>query len=386
MAICDVNDPRCFTGFTDPNIGLRGVGNPNLQNNLIRAFDPTPPASMLGIDAGDASCSVGTRLGATNAFDPTVLGGFAQAATPGGFTFCSNIGPAGPPIPVTNAAAAPLNPNPFTGGVDPAFVGEAQSSQLFIFPISHSRDWRLIASSTYIDQGSAPVANVITSGNGTSHTEIPCSPQSSFDLDGEYWGNPRIIPSPLGSDATPAAIDIGYDEVDVLIDFATANDSAVHAPLGDSAFGPFLGNPLGIRMFVYPDSGGTTPDSHTIWAINSPLVLFAGGFRDYTHFHGSLTAPIFFGLPIFTPPFDVQWLDPTAGLGLFNYIAITVLNQLQFFSAYDGSAQAFSFGFGPSSQTATGVSNYFAEQGFYLPTGGPKAGLMLLSNMQGLHD
>lgn len=383
VAICDVNDPRCFMGFTDPNTTLRGVGNPNLQNNLIRSFDPTPPSSMLGIDAGDASCGVGTRLGPTNAFDPTVLGGFAQAPSLFGLTYCSNILGA-LPVPVTNAAGAALNPNPFTGGVDPAFVGEAQTSQVFIFPASHSRDWRLIATSTYIDQGSEPVANVLTAVNGTSHTEIPCSPQSSFDFDGEYWGNPRIIPSPLGSDATPAAIDIGYDEADVLIDFGTDNDSVVHAPAGDPAFGPFLG--FGFRMFVYPDSGGTTPDSHTIWAINSPLVTFPAGFRDYTHFHGSLTLPIVFPGFIFTAPFDLQWLNPAAGLGLFTYVGVTALAPFPFNSAFDGSPQSMSLGFGPSSQAATGFSNYFAEQGIYMPTGGPKAGLLLLSNLQGLHD
>ena len=384
VAICDVNDPGCGTASADPTPSLRGVGNPNIQNNLIRAFDATPPSALLGIDNADVTCAVGTRLGATNGFDPLSVGGTGAApVTPGMFYSSNVIGST--PVPAQDALGTPLNPNGRTTGVDPAFAGETITSQIGgLLPNTHGRDWRLSSSSAYIDQGSQPNANgTFSAANGTVHTDLACGPQSSFDSDGEYWGNQRVAANPLLVAGSPAIIDIGYDEVGVLIDLGTANDSIVHGPTPVAQFGPFTGQPY--RVLMYPNTGGATADFHGVLAINTPLAAFGAGFTAYSHFPGTLTTPALFP-GTFAAPFNQQWLDPTGGLGLFTYVGFEPLNLIAYTSVYDGSAHSFNFAAPPSARLITGAPAYFAEQAVYLPAGGPNAGALLLSNLQGLHD
>jgi len=53
----------------DPNPTLRGVGNPNLQNNLVRCIAPSPRTALMGIDDSDTRAAVTTVTGPSNAFD-----------------------------------------------------------------------------------------------------------------------------------------------------------------------------------------------------------------------------------------------------------------------------------------------------------------------------
>ena len=209
VAICDVNDPACGSANPDPNPLLRGVGNPNIQNNLIRAFDDTPPIALMGIDNADVTCAVGTRLGATNAFDPAAVAG-PGIPFPSGLAFCSTIVGALPTVVTDTASGLALNPNGRTGGQDPAFVGEALAVSIpGLLPAGNGRDWRLIASSIYADDGTLPIlaTGILGAANGTQHTDLNCAPQSSFDLDGEYWGNDRVAASPLLAVGSAALVD-----------------------------------------------------------------------------------------------------------------------------------------------------------------------------------
>jgi hypothetical protein len=177
VAICDVVDPRCDLGsHGDFNTGLRGVGNPNIQNNLIRAHDATPPTALMGIDDSDVTCVVCTQPGRSNAFDPAAVGGSNGS-------FCSTVIGA---FPLPRAVPAGLlNPNARTGGIDPTFVGEVLSSVGGI-SILNARDWRILHDSVLVDAGSGPALGALVAANGTAYVDAACTPSSSFDFDGEY--------------------------------------------------------------------------------------------------------------------------------------------------------------------------------------------------------
>jgi hypothetical protein len=62
VAILDVVDPNPLNGFPDANLQLRGLGNPNIINNLIRTWPGNQPSNtghmaMLGIERADTRAS-----------------------------------------------------------------------------------------------------------------------------------------------------------------------------------------------------------------------------------------------------------------------------------------------------------------------------------------
>ncbi|MAE29507.1 MAG: hypothetical protein CMJ87_11095 [Planctomycetes bacterium] len=247
VAICDVNDPRPG----DPDTALRGVGNPNIQNNLIRG----ETMALLGIDASDTQVNSLIKGSLSNAFDPNLAAGMNHryaSAVQGAL-----------PMPV-------INPNPKTGGSDPAFVGEMLTSY-FTLPMSLGRDWRLLPDSPMVGLGVAPKAGRLQAANGTAYIETGRIPDSSFAWDGEGYGNLRIR----------GGVDLGFDESDTLIVCGYPNDTRDLSP--GSAF-PGAGTTAGVGGgFCFLNEPGIVATCTT----RTPLDQSAG-------FLGSSSAP--FGL------------------------------------------------------------------------------------------
>ena len=369
VAICDVNDPHCDLGmFGDPNTSLRGVGDPNIQSNLIRAFDPTPPTALMGIELPDVTCLIGSQPGTSNSFDPAAVGGANG-------TFCSTI--TSTPLPRLLGGVFPLNPNPRTGGIDPAFVGEVLTTVGGI-PITHARDWRLIHDSILIDQGTGPdpILGILQAANFTTHTDLACLPMSSFDFDGEYYGNGRVVVPTFFFPMSPPLPDIGFDETEVFIDAGMVNDTIVHTPSLATPWGNVLPG-LGFHVLIYPSSNFVpASDSHFVTVNNN------FPFPAYNNFPGSLFPPIagFAGLT----PWSTLWLDIfTQPITTFTAGALT---RIPFFSAYDGTAHAVSATLVGSAFFITGTPGHLAEQAGYTPVSGMNAGSLMLSNFQGVND
>lgn len=226
VAICDVantldNDPHFLFPLPDPNAQYRGVGNPNVQNNLIRYVTDDYHTAMLGIDDGDVRAQVGSKIGPTNAFDPD------EASQPTNGTYRSHVVGSSPTpalIPAGNA-----NGDPFA---NPAFVGEFLSAGLGR-PTEVARDWRILPDSALVDQGSYPLNNaVLQADNGLVYDQTGRPfPDWSFVFDGEGYGNLRI---------QGASVDIGFDESDILIVAGGfTNDSNAQAGLTDCGLGFF---------------------------------------------------------------------------------------------------------------------------------------------------
>ncbi|MFK7960008.1 MAG: hypothetical protein AB8G96_05725 [Phycisphaerales bacterium] len=270
VAICDVantvvNDPQFPKADPDPNPVYRGVGNPNIQNNLIRGSGTDGGAwAMLGIDQSDTTVVVGTVPAgtATNAFDPQFVGG-----NNGRFT--SQIIGVNPP---TALIPDPQAANP-TGlpQADPAFVGEWLTKDRNL-GLGQGRDWRLLPGSALADLGAAPLNNAqLMAANGTMYLQGPAAtrlPEWAFDFDGEHWGNVRF------QGANP---DIGFDETDLTV-FAGAyfNDNRSRADNG-GVFPAELctPGPAGSNRFVLVPM---TTGQCTLFTAYHPLFI---GLNDY---------------------------------------------------------------------------------------------------------
>jgi hypothetical protein len=231
VAICDVantlwNDPLFPNAERDPFVVLRGVGNPNIQNNLIRALDDAPRTAFLGIDDADTRVILGVPAPApggspSNAFDPTQA--LDTNGTYDSLIVASGTGPL--TAPVIGVVPVPaVIPNASQGGRDPGFLGE-MLGQFGGNPIEFSRDWRILFPSTLFDQGFAPNAvGLLGALNGTTHDDTPAllvgelaNVHPVFDFDGEGYGNLRTRFS---------RPDIGFDELDLIaIAGATLNDT-----------------------------------------------------------------------------------------------------------------------------------------------------------------
>ncbi|MEM7357375.1 MAG: hypothetical protein AAF657_41560, partial [Acidobacteriota bacterium] len=267
-----VNDPLFPEAEPDPNPVLRGVGNPNIQNNLIRSA-PTPArTALLGIDATDTSAAIGTLIGASNAFDP------AQAVSTNGVFNSLIIG----------AVPAPaVSTNPSTGGSDPAFVGEMLSS-LGGLPTSVTRDWRVLFDSALVDAGTSPVppnlapGGVLQAGNGTAYVEPTLIPLSSFDFDGEVYGNLRRL---------GAEIDIGFDETGQFVDSLYGNDSRSYSPMPcDVSCTPTPG--LGTRVLLFPTNGTVSFfETRTPMPFPGPFLTPGGFYWAFSTQFGTVVPP-----------------------------------------------------------------------------------------------
>lgn len=296
VAVCDVNnplDPGSSFPTPDANQVLRGVGRPNIQNNIIRSLPDDPRTAMIGIRGNAVRASVGTVIGETNAFDDSLAGSFDLTQT-----FCSLA---------SSQAKSLISTNPLAGGRDPAFVGEcisrdlngdgtessADASVLLANPafVTHFRDWRILPTSPMRGLGSAPVAGILEAVNGTRFIEtFPAI--SPFDFDGEGYGNPRVD--------TMGRTDLGADQSGPFVDAGAANDSLV---FDTSATGlPYpLPATMSLRRWIVPTSAGAVRMSKTT-TVPAPL-----GYSLLP----TLNDPAFVigGLPAGG---DIQWI----GLGL----------------------------------------------------------------------
>lgn len=303
IAICDVNNPLCNLppGMSDPNTSLRGTANLNIQNNLIRTAPNQSATALMGVDNSDVTAAVGTPPGPSNAFDPRLTGGANSTGQ-----YCST--PRSRPAPRVN-----INPTQ-PGGRDAAFVGEMLTRQ-FGQPVTVARDWRILPSSVLVDAGSVPrplaAGGLLQAASGTFYREPALVPLSSFDLDGEVYGNPRVQPA-FGSNIPK--VDIGFDETHLMVDCAGwANDSVSHR--WNPAVTPQVCGPLNqgqpIRGLVFPTAGAFTL-VETRLPIPFPVITPCGGgpafYPAYTTWWGTQVPPTTVaGFPVF---YDQLWMNP----------------------------------------------------------------------------
>jgi hypothetical protein len=293
---------------------LRGVGNPCVQNNLVRYAFGAPRHPFLGIDDTDTRAIIGTKVGPTNAFDPSLFSSLGQPDQAFGPTFNFCVWRGDPTHGINGVAPVPaLNPEPATGGTDPAFVGEMLSSRGL--PITFARDWRILPDSALVDKGSAPDAysgGVLQAQNQTMYVEptllgdnINHWPESSFDFDGEVYGNPRVL---------GAFPDIGFDEADIYVQAGYVNDSQSFevamfncgAGNGTAAASEFVITPSAGTMrrlqVATPVSFGINPPGAPLGYADTTMLLCGGGTdRAFTTQFGS-------EFPAVVPGLGLDWL------------------------------------------------------------------------------
>lgn len=255
VAICNVNNPMDISGDLDPDQTLRGIGEPSIQNNIIRQLWDNPRTSMLGVDLADVTVLNGTRTGPTNAFA-------TGSATSENSAYVSQIIAEFPLQPLPPAPRIAIG-NSGTSD-DPGFVGEMIGGKQSTLQLAdpNIRDWRLLPDSPLVDLGSSPnfanpCAGRLTATNNTSYVENPASPAISFDWDGEGYGNPRIgsAPSTLGTGAPE--VDIGCDEADLLVVAGYANDTKGYAT--NSWAGGDLEDGNQEKIYIFPFAGQARP-------------------------------------------------------------------------------------------------------------------------------
>jgi hypothetical protein len=301
VAVIDVTDPGC-TGtsctFVDPNKARRGLGSNALINNLFRIpkYQGTSDRrmAMLGIDVEDVrvQCDPGittaycdfngyhpSRVGSTNVtFTSTPVDRVVTGQSPLGPLYncfgnpcVPNTLPSDPILRVWNGAA---NPNPME--YDAAFVGEYLHMALNLPDV---RDWRLLPDSPAIDLGH--YADQLIFENGVVYEDSTCPEITTFDWDGESYGNRRII------NGSP---DLGFDEFHMLVMTGTyANDSFCHNK-NDMGATPVSGH-------LHPSVGDSTRDVRIVLADDS----FA-----------TFTIEIYktFSTPTIQPPGLMAWTKP----------------------------------------------------------------------------
>lgn len=335
VAICDVNDPipiSILGKSSDPDLTVRGVSDPSIQNCVIRSLPGFPRTALLGIDSADTTTAFGTAPGPTDAFDSTLVGG-----TNG--TFASAI-VGSPPVPKVDL---------FPGGPsfeDPAWVGEMIGDTQSL----NVRDWRLLPDSILVDQGTSPLpfgsCELLVASNLTFYLAepfsalLPASPFSSFDWDGEGHANPR----------RNGEVDIGYDETDLFVVAGCyGNDSNSHNNPWDVTI------PQGIptRTMIFPSAG-----SAQVFATLFPYL--PGFFPAWTIPPGTIDPGISFGA------LGTGWLD----LGLLLNSAFTVspatfvwLNPIDAATHVFGQDQIIY-------DEGTQAPVYLNEQGVFAPAGG----------------
>jgi hypothetical protein len=359
VGICDVNEPfpdKILFPFSpnDPNLTLRGVGKPSIQNNLIRCLpgasgpgNTDNRTSMLGIDDSDTRAISGFAL-PTNAF----VGPLAGGTSVGGMFQSAIVGAA--PIPKVEVF-------PFLGGSDPDFVGEMLSLQPApIIPTAHLdglRDWRLLPTSTLVDQGIGPSpSGVLTAANMTTYTVETEFPQlSAFDWDGEGHGNVR---------RAGANVDIGYDESSQLVIAGSyGNESASHNLPWDATIA--AGQPR--RYMIFP----TTAPTFVYFTVQSYNPGVSWNMQPGTTAGTVLTIP---GLTL-PAPWNTLYLDPTATTSLFG--ATQIPFTVNYTNPRDGTPHSFGL-IAPAINEQFMPQRYFNEQAFQAT--GPTE--VKLSNLQ----
>ncbi|MBI4884927.1 MAG: hypothetical protein HY826_12825 [Actinobacteria bacterium] len=329
VGIIDCTYPGCDkwpVAKRDVDLYVRGVGNPMIFNNLFRTRPvpaggswATKPMAMLGIDAGDTGVRVnGTgpfrqtnvfapgRVGANNAasgsatFFSMAVSGVTFAFFPGAtypLLDCSHIGsmndcfvlPMGPdcsPAPALPSPAVDLwdgpVPPPGVAGIDPGFVGEyiVTRADWAPSPYWECRDWRLLPSSPIANLGVFLSRSAVNNPYLTAANFDPVRPRVfeenvraellAFDLDGDGWGNRRVV----GGNASWIGVDVGFDEVHSFVMAGSyGNDSFSHNQ-------PTFLNPVAkagrdLRMVIVPASfvGGAQPVDVKVYATQWPIPL-----------------------------------------------------------------------------------------------------------------
>lgn len=309
VAICDTNDPAPGSSVEDPTTFLFGISKPSIQNNLIRDLPGHKRTAFLGIDRSDTRVTIATTPGATNAFDPSTLGG----ADPTGTYASAILGST--PIAKVNTAVS-----------DPAFVGEllGQINAAASLPFTTIRDFRLMPDSPLLGRGSSPKPNlcygVFKAGNGTIYTDrvLGTWEHGSFDWDGEGHGNFRTV----GIRTPTAETDIGFDEVDTLIVAGSyGNESKSHNLPWDATIAMGDSN----RYYIAPFVPALPSLSISVYWNNT--------------FYSGSAFPMYPGLAPLAPPFipapgmapSYLWLSPVALLSTAPMAVMTatdVLNPL----------------------------------------------------------
>lgn len=380
VAICDVNNPLCGLPpwMADPDPSLRGIGPMNVQNNLIRTAPGQRATAMLGLDGSATSVRFGTPTGPSNAFDRVLVGGFSA-----GGTFCSKFNS----FQGNGLAPTPrVHINPTTGGRDPAFVGEMTSST-FGLPLTVARDWRILPVSPLVDVGSMPrplaPGGILVAGNLSRYTEPVAAlvAISSFDLDGEVYGNPRVQPA---FRSTTLRADIGFDEAHLVVDTGGhANDSVSHRwnpAVTPQVCGP-LNQGLPIRGLVFP-TDGTFAMSETRFPIPLPVGVVPpcasgaiGFYPAYTTMWGTIVPPL--GVVNFPQFYNLAWMDPafvTPGPG-------GAATPLTYFAPNDPTP--LTFGVGTAPIVGATPCQFVNEQVLFVPTGSTRT---FISNLQSSTD
>ena len=319
VAICDVRDPADDPEEPD----LAGIGNPNIQNNLIRALAYEGRTAMLGVDLLDTSVA-GSFPGWTNAFGCPFV---ADTTAP----TCSDFFHANPMF-ISNILGAPPRPvvetTPFiTPGGDPDFVGEMLNVKFGPtdpFPqLDEYLDFRVLPSSNVVDRGVGPDGNGrITAMNGTFYEEDPMFPQlSSYDWDHEGYGNPRV---------GGAAVDIGFDEAGPLIAAGSyGNSSNSH----NAAWDPSIPEGQPRRYMILPEGG------FALWIATWGAFQPGLGWSTPPGTIAPLLIPDDPPDVVITPPYNFGYLGVPAGFGLlqlpFNAPEVPYINPK------DGSSHTF---------------------------------------------
>lgn len=375
VAICDVNNPLCDLPpwQSDPNTTLRGIGPLNIQNNLIRTAPGQVATALLGIDNTAVTARLGTPTGPTNAFDPRLVGGPNATGL-----YCSMFntynGNGMAPIPRVN-----IDPTA-AGGRDAAFVGE-MLTRAFAQPVTVARDWRILPSSALVDVGSMPrplaAGGVLAAQNGTRYTEPALVPLSSFDLDGEVYGNPRVQPA-FGS--AVALADIGFDETHLMVDCAGyANDSVSHR--WNPAVTPQVCGPLNpgqpFRGLVFPGAGAFAL-FETRLPIPFPLITPCAGpafYPAYTTMWGTVVPPA--TIAGFPPFYNLVWMN----LGILIAGPSGAAAPVAYAAPNDPTILNFGAGFAPT--VGATPWQFVNEQSLFTPTG---SATTFISNLQSSTD
>lgn len=285
VGVIDVTDPGCgpFVLRRDCDQTLRGVGNCGLINNVFRTQPYTAtgnnpePFAMLGIDDRDTLIPTDTDPFTiqTNAFAPLLVGAtnkafYSQPVLSAISVPAQNDSPAlwdcgGLSMHTGTLCTAACTPNHtcvtatlpapaveiYDGTAtqkDPGFVGEYLATT-FAATLSNYADWRLLPESPLKDRGWAPVStpSIVYVNNGASWNLSSFVGNTILDLDGEGYGNPRVI------DGSP---DIGFDELQFFTmagSWGNFSNSHNHLDLpldGDAPAGATT------RCMIFPQSAG----------------------------------------------------------------------------------------------------------------------------------
>jgi len=260
-----------------------------------------------------------------------------------------------------------INPNPATGGSDPAFVGEMLSTALGL-PLTASRDWRLLPGSPLRDLGTSPIGGLLVAGNGTAYAVPDTIATWSHLFDGEGYGNLRWA----GLEAA-----IGFDEESALVVAGGyGNDSRTWG----TSPSPMTGAPvpgLNSRVLIFPQAGQYfRAESRVAMPYPGPFVT-PGGFRwAYTTPFGTMVPPLIIDINF------IIWLQipPDA----YTMFTLSPFQPVPLATGYTPpfDTGSYSFGLLPDASAITGAAAYVSEQAFYVPAGG----MPVFSNLQSSYD